>query len=71
MAKGRERAKPSQVQEDVYLIQAEKGHEYLAYGPNKLIQTMKLLEACGVTISHFFIRWAGHKPEDMGIFPDE
>lgn len=56
---------------DVYLVKVKNGDEYLAYGQNKLIATVKILNACRLAVSHFFIRWSGHEPEDMGIFRDE
>lgn len=69
MTSVRERAHANK--QDVYLVRVKKGAEYLAYGPKKLQETIAILKNCGLAISHFFIRWPGHAPEDMGIFPDE
>lgn len=69
MANTREQAQTRGV--DVYSVKSKKGDEYLAYGLKKLEETIAILKNCGLPISHFFIRWPGHKPEDMGIFTDE
>lgn len=57
--------------ENVYLVRVENGDEHLVYGENQLEETIKILKAWGIVASAFFIRWPGHTPKDMGIFPDE
>ncbi len=54
----------------VYEIKLKNGGSFFAEGEKALKWSMGL-DVYKNVIAYFFIRLAGHRPEDMGIFSEE
>ncbi|MEK7164012.1 MAG: hypothetical protein AAB768_02605 [Patescibacteria group bacterium] len=60
------------IRRDVYAVQvAGELRDRIAVGTNDLQIELEEIEALGLPLVNYFIKYPGHRASDMGIFPDE
>lgn len=57
---------------DMYILDvASESRKRIAIGPRELQAQLEEIEALGLPLVNYFIRYPGHSAADMGIFPDK